>query len=145
MDDLHKLLRRNKIVKCEICGHKMMFQGGGKYQCKNGNTMYDDFGKVKSFLEENGPTPAIVIEQATGVKRDIIENYLKIGRVEIPEGSKYYIHCERCGCSLKYGTICPVCAGKEDINFFDASVGQRPRKEAPETRSGRMHFLGRHK
>lgn len=145
MDDLQKLLRRNKIVKCEECGEKMLFQGGGAYKCKNGHVAYDEYGKVKSFLEENGPAPSIVIERATGVKRDTIENYLKIGRVEIPEGSQYYIHCERCGCQLRYGTVCPVCASREDINYFDASVGQRPRKEAPETRAGRMHFLNRHK
>ena len=36
--------------------------------------------------------------------------YLKEGRLEIPEGSSYYLKCERCGISINSGRFCQPCA-----------------------------------
>lgn len=142
MDDLHleRLIRsKSKIGPCEICGERMLFVGGGKYQCKNKHIAYDEFGVVKNYLEEHGATPSVVIEQATGISRQQIQSFLENGRIEIPEGSQYYLKCKLCNAPLRFGQICTCCASKENIDYFSAEVGERPKK------TGKMHFLNRNK
>lgn len=143
-NDLEKLIIGNKPVECELCGGKMFYLGGGKYKCKScGYETLDDFGKVKEFLEANGPSPAMAVSRATGVRSDVIEIFLKKGRVEIPEGSKYFLNCERCGCSIRYGRYCPECV-KElagDIQaVFSEDVGEKPKFEVNPDMRGKMHF-----
>ncbi len=142
--DLEKLIISNKPVVCELCKGKMYYVHGGLYRCdKCGHEVLDDFGKVKTFIELNGPSPALTISAATGVATEIIELFLKQGRVEIPDGSKYYIKCERCGCSIRFGRFCPECVqelagGIKSV--FCAEMGERPKRE---DMSGKMHFLNR--
>ena len=93
---LEKLIVDNKPVQCTKCNGKMKYLQGGMYQCMEcGYESLDDFGKVKQFLNENGPTSALIISKATGVNAEIVEMFLKQGRLEIPENSKYYIKCEK--------------------------------------------------
>lgn len=144
-NDLEKLIIGNKPVKCDKCNGKMFYIGSGAYECARcGYKILDDFGKVKQFLEENGPSPILVIAQVTGVKPEIIEMFLKKGRVEIPEGSKYYLQCERCGCSIKYGRYCPECvrelAGGIQ-KMFNEEMGEKPKFEVNPDMRGKMYFL----
>ena len=139
MDNMDKLvenyLLKSKLVSCEVCGSSLYYIGIGQYQCKKCNEVFlDDYGKVRAFLEENGPCSAIVISKATGVDKDFIDILLHRGKLEIPENSKYFIKCERCGGSLRYGRICPSCAKvlasqMQQIKLED--VG-----EAPKSRNG---------
>lgn len=144
MNDLERMLIINKPITCE-CGGKYFHFGGGKYKCQNCNEItYDDFGKVKKFLDENGPMPILAISSATGVSSEIIEFLLKDGRVEIIEGSKYYLQCSKCGCSIRSGRFCVDCArelseGVQKIFFNE--VGEKPKYEVKQ--KGRMHFLNR--
>lgn len=141
-NELERLIIGNKPVECEVCKGKMFYVHSGMYSCSScGHTVLDDFGKVKKYLEENGPTPALGVSYATGVPIEIIEEFLKQGRVEIPDGSKYYIKCEKCGCSIRYGRFCPSCVreiagGIKSV--FCAEMGERPKRE---DMSGKMHFL----
>ncbi|MBQ9118800.1 MAG: hypothetical protein IJY09_01945 [Lachnospiraceae bacterium] len=145
MKDLEKLLIDNKPIRCEQCGGKLFHIGSGKYQCeKCEHTVSDDFGKVKEFLETHGPAPAIVVVQETGVREEIIEMFLKKGRLEIVEGSKYYLKCEKCGCSIRSGRFCLECARElaEGVKrVFYAEVGDKPKQDA--TLKGKMHFIKR--
>jgi len=139
-----KLIVDNKPVQCTVCKGKMFYVDSGRYECRAcGHEELDDFGKVKQFLEENGPTPVLQIAYATGVTAEIIELFLKKGRLEIPEGSKYYLHCERCGCSIRYGRYCPSCV-QELVggikNLFCEEMGEKPKSGEM---SGKMHFLNR--
>jgi len=140
---LEKLLLESKPLTCELCEEKIYYLDGGRYACRScGHIMLDDFGKVKQFIEKNGPSPSAVIAYGTGVRQDIINVFLKKGRVEIPEGSRYYIKCEKCGCSIRYGRYCPECVREtaRGINAaFNEYVGERPKYEIKQ--SGRMHFL----
>lgn len=143
--DLEELIVANKPVVCEKCNGKMFYVHGGLYRCeKCGHEILDDFGKVKQFLESNGPTSVFAISQATGVDMEIIEIFLRQGRVEIPEGSKYYISCEKCGCSIRYGRFCPECvrelAGGIKSAFL-ADMGERPKHD--NSMHGKVHFLNR--
>ena len=39
--------------QCPECGGKYVFQGAGRYVCENcGHETYDDFGKIKAFIDE---------------------------------------------------------------------------------------------
>lgn len=129
-----KYILENKPVECSKCGASLLYKGSGKYICNScGNVEYDDFGKVKKFIDENGVSTMGVISEATGVSLEKLNLMLRDGKVEIPEGSKYYIKCESCGCSIRYGHFCPDCVRKtaNDLNkaFYVAGMGEKPRNE----------------
>ena len=140
---LEKAIINNRPVHCDKCDGKMFYVSGGKYECRAcGHHAYDDFGKVKHYLGEHGPSPAAVISAATGVKTEIINHFLKKGRLEIPEGSKYFLKCERCGCAIRYGRFCPECMRELTGGLhaaFHEDVGERPKK-TPKL-SGQYHFI----
>lgn len=138
---------KSKPIECEACKGRMRYLGGGLYKCQECSyEELDDYGKVKKFLQKHGPTPALVVSEATGVKREIIEYFLKKGRVEIPEGSKYYLKCEKCGCALRYGRYCPGCIRETANNIrevFNEDVGEIPKYELNPDLRGKIHFLDR--
>lgn len=134
-----------KPVVCSACGGSLTYKSHGAYVCNTcGNIEYDDFGKVRAYIDANGPTPAAVISSATGVSIQKINNYLREGRVEIPEGSNIYIKCENCGQDIRFGRYCPECAAKLSKNLSGAfEAGEVPKKSS--VPSGRMRFVGRDK
>ncbi|MBO5354140.1 MAG: hypothetical protein J6J42_09755 [Lachnospiraceae bacterium] len=141
---LENVFLANRPVACKICNGKLFYIGSGKYKCASCETeVYDDFGKVKEFLELNGPSPALLIAEKTGVSLDIIDLFLRKGRLEIIENSKYYITCEKCGCAIRYGRFCPHCA-RELLGgiqaLFHEDTGECP-KSSPKLKEGKMHFL----
>ena len=99
-----KEVKFEKAKICPFCGNNMKYVYGEMYECPGcGRKEPTDFGKVRDFLDTNGPQPAIVIADATGVSLDVIDGFLKQGRVEIPDGSDVYIKCQRCGTDIRYG------------------------------------------
>ena len=131
MNDVEKFLMERRPIFCKKCCGKLFYKTGGIYLCEDcGAEEYDDFGKIKLYLEENGPSPATDISEATDVPLEIVTLFLKYGRLEIIENSKYYIKCERCGCALRYGRFCYSCtreiAGKLIGNVFEV-VGEKPK------------------
>lgn len=140
---VEKLLIANKFVHCEVCGDKLYYLDSGRYECRScGTIVMDDFGKVKAYLDECGSAPAAVISQVTGVKPEVIEYFLKKGRVEIAEGSKYYLKCKRCGCSIRYGSMCEECGSKLAGNMramFNEDVGERPKRDVNPDLKGKVH------
>lgn len=145
--ELEKFVQQKQMEKCEFCHNKMKYEGAGRYRCSYcGMEALDDFGKLRKFLEENGPTPGGVIAQATGISIDKIDDFLRKGRVEIPNGEKFYLSCEKCGCDIRYGRYCPQCATRELKNNFHTSyqdVGEKPRHSYNADMSGKMHFVNR--
>ena len=145
--ELEKLIEQKKVEKCELCHNRMQYVGGGKYRCNYcGMETLDDFGKIKQFLDQNGPTPQAIIAQQTGISLDKIDSYLRKGMVEIQDGSKFYLSCEKCGCEIRYGRFCPECAKSEVVNNLRGSyqdVGERPRQNYNPEMSGKMHFINR--
>ena len=143
MNDVEKMLLLNKPTTCQ-CGRKLFYVGSGKYKCeKCDEIVLDDFGKVKQCLEENGVMPVAAISQYTGVSMEVIEFLLKDGRVEIAESSKYFLSCQKCGCSIRSGRFCIDCAkelahGIENICYNE--VGERPKHADAHAK---MHFLNR--
>lgn len=129
--------------KCPDCGTPMKYIYGEMFECPSCHKKaLSDFGLVREYLDKNGPQPAIVISDATGVKVEVIDKFLRQGRVEIPDGSDVYIKCQSCGTDIRYGRYCPECMAKMTKTLgkelLVSDMGERPtRKEM----SGKMHIL----
>lgn len=131
---------------CPDCGTKMKYIYGEMFECPTcGKKQLSDFGLVREYLDSHGPQPAIIISEATGVSVDVIDHFLRQGRVEIPDGSGVYIKCQSCGADIRYGRYCPECMAKMSKKLGKAllasDMGERPTKKAD--MSGKMHILSR--
>ena len=142
--EVESIVLASRPISCPSCKGKLFYIGSGKYKCERcEREIMDDFGKIKSFLEEYGPSSSVEISQHTGVRVDIIEYYLKKGRLEILENSAFYLQCEKCGCAIRYGRYCPQCAksllgGVQSV--FHEDVGECPKNPVPNS-NGRMRYF----
>jgi len=141
---LENVFLANRPISCKKCNGKLFYMGSGKYRCHPcEEEYYDDFGKVKEFLEEQGAAPAVIIAEHTGVRMELIDLFLRTGKLEIIEGSKFYLSCEKCGCAIRYGRYCPHCS-KEIFGgimaLFHEDVGECPKKN-PKKNGAKMHFF----
>lgn len=81
--DLHIPLR------CSKCGGEFAYKGLGEYECKDcGNLEYDDYGKVRNFLETHVGANAADVERATGVSRQALRRMLDEERIAIKPYSR---------------------------------------------------------
>lgn len=98
---------------CRECGGVMIYKGVGEYQCEDcGFVDYDDYGKVRLYIEEHRGATAAEIEAAVGVSQRTIRQMLRESRIEVAEGSKIFLHCEICGANIRSGRYCPDCEMK---------------------------------
>lgn len=145
-ETLHEQMKWDETPKtCSVCGEPLVYKCLGEYRCEAcGNIDRDDFGKVRHFLDENGPTPALLISEKTGVALSKINQYLRQGRVEIPDGSSVYIKCEVCGKDIRFGRYCPECAVRFSKSMQGTAVtGDIPKHTAGA--GGEMRFFGKEK
>ena len=99
--------------ECSICHGGMRFVGVGEYHCeKCGSVEFDDYGKVRLYIEQHRGATAKEVEDAIGVSQRSIRYMLKEGRIEVADGSKVFLKCEACGCSIRMGRYCPVCESR---------------------------------
>lgn len=97
--------------KCKVCGGIMVFKGLGEYVCeKCGEREFDDYGKVRNYIDTHRGATAIEIEKATGVSQKSIRSLLREERIEVAKDSKIFIRCERCGTNILSGRYCEKCA-----------------------------------
>lgn len=95
---------------CKNCGGVLVFKGVGEYCCEDcGALEYDDYGKVRLYIEEHKGATAAEIEHAIGVSQRSIRHMLKEGRLEVTKDSKTFLRCEVCGKSIRSGRYCPEC------------------------------------
>lgn len=96
----------------------MVFKGVGEYHCEDcGAVDYDDYGKVRRYIEEHKGATAAQIENAIGVSQRTIRQMLKDGRLEVTADSRAFLHCEVCGKAIRYGEYCPECEMALHRNF----------------------------
>lgn len=115
---------------CKKCGGVMVFQGLGEYQCEEcGELAYDDYGKVRNYIEENKGATAAQIENAIGVSQKTIRSLLREGRLEVAEGSRTFLQCDICGKPIRSGRFCPECETKMHRKLETAEREKPRRKE----------------
>ena len=102
MDSLNLLDAYHIPRVCTECEGVMIFKGVGEYHCeKCGRVAYDDYGKVRLYLEKNPGANAVAVEAETGVSQKTIRLMLKESRLQVAEGSPAFLHCESCGKIIK--------------------------------------------
>lgn len=100
----------NRPLYCEKCGGVMVFKGVGEYRCeKCGYLDYDDYGKVRNYIEKHVGANAAQVSKATGVSQKAIRELLKESRIEITPDSTIFLRCEICGAAIRGGRYCPKC------------------------------------
>lgn len=98
---------------CDICGGVMVFMGVGEYRCeKCGDVGYDDYGKVRLYIEKHKGATASEVEMGTGVPQRTIRRLLKESRIEVADNSKMFLRCELCGKEIRSGRYCVECEVK---------------------------------
>lgn len=89
--NLQGLLREtdvNKPTKCSKCGQPLTYKGLGEYMCEAcGQHEYDDYGKIRVFLEEHPGSNVMQVEAGTGVSKNTINQLVAEGKFQIARGS----------------------------------------------------------
>ncbi|MCR5303553.1 MAG: hypothetical protein K6E33_03245 [Lachnospiraceae bacterium] len=132
--DLLHLEQYDVPKSCEKCGGVMVFQGVGEYKCEDcGATAYDDYGKVRNYLETHRGATMTDISNNAGVSRQKVIRMLKEGRFEVAEGSKSFLKCEICGDPIRAGRFCAKCERELHERIED---NERKRHQAIRNMSG---------
>ena len=140
-----KMIRRSSKT-CPVCRSKMEYISLGEYRCTRCRRVErDDYGKVRAYIDEHGPSGAVEIEKATGVPRETVDALLRKGKLEIVNGPAGYLRCEICGEEIRYGRICSKCArtdGAKMRGYYVEDVGDSPYGTKD---PGEMRFLKKRK
>lgn len=105
----------HRPVHCSDCGGVMVFQGVGEYKCEDcGKVEFDDYGKVRAFVEKHKGATMVDVERETGVKQKSIWKMLREERLEVTADSKTFLKCEVCGATIRSGRFCEKC--KVNVN-----------------------------
>ena len=109
-DNILEQIEKNIPTECPECRERLYFKGSGKYICSRCHkTYYDDFGRIKNYLEEHGSAPVIEIAENTGVSIEVIDTLFEEGRLEMPKELREAARCERCGALYSNGRYCEDC------------------------------------
>ncbi|MBQ7582010.1 MAG: flagellar protein [Lachnospiraceae bacterium] len=135
-------------VTCEECGGRMIFKGVGEYACEQcGALAYDDYGKVRNYIEQHPGAMQSEVSAATGVSKAKIRQLLIEERIEVTPDSPIFLHCAICGADIRSGMYCPACAQKvkQDELHVAKVVREKQRKmgyasEANRDAKGRRRF-----
>lgn len=105
----------NKPVKCEKCDcENIKYNGIGEYECEECKfVMYDDYGKVRNYIEEHPGATATDVSLAVGVSKEKIRRLLREDKIQIAPGSATFLYCEKCGAGIRSGRFCFKCLEEE--------------------------------
>ena len=116
MPDENDLVKYNTHIPrtCEKCGKSdPEYQGVGEYKCRDcGFIMYDDYGRVRNYLEAHRGATQSQVANATGVSMEVIRQLLREERIEIVSTSNVFMECEMCKTPIRSGRYCMACAKK---------------------------------
>ena len=127
---------------CPRCKGKMEYIAVGEYRCKTCRMVTrDDYGKVRAYIDAHGRATSLEIEEATGVPKEVVDTFLRQGKLEITSGPSGYLRCELCGADIRFGRICSKCArtdGAKMKGYYVEDVGEAPYAARD---SGEMRFV----
>lgn len=110
MDNLEKINEYNIPYRCKKCSGIMVFKGVGEYHCEDcGAVDFDDYGKVRSYIEKHPGATAFEVECTTGVSQRTIRKLLRDKRIQVAVGTRSFLHCELCGKEIRCGQFCDEC------------------------------------
>ena len=113
----------NRPSICEKCGGTVKYEGVGEYACiQCGFIMYDDYGKVRNYLETHKGATQYQVSEATGVSTAAIRHMLKDDRIEVSANSAIFLTCEACGKSIRSGRFCDSCQARRANSMQKASA-----------------------
>ncbi len=125
---------------CENCGGVMIFQGVGEYKCEDcSDIAYDDYGKVRLYIEQHQGSTAAQIEEAIGVKQKTIRQMLRDAKIQVSADSRSFINCEMCRKPIRFGRFCTECEKK-----YHKEIENQIRIENHEKRMKKQHGFGVH-
>lgn len=100
-------------AQCCVCGGSLVYKGVGEYQCSECHSVeYDDYGKVRLYIEAHNGATSAEISDATGVSQAKIRQMLRDERLEVTPDSVAFLHCEICGIDIRSGKYCASCESK---------------------------------
>lgn len=100
----------NRPTYCTKCEGVLVYKGLGEYECENcGESDFDDYGKVRNYLDEHRGANIAEISDATGVSHKSIRDMIKEKRFEIIDNRGGYLRCEICGANINSGRLCSKC------------------------------------
>lgn len=133
-------------IVCTECGGMMLYKGAGVFRCeKCGHEEMNDYGKVRAYLEKNGPSNILEISAATDLPKHVISNLLKEGRLEVASKANGGGHfCKRCGMGIRMGDYCSRCQSELDgLDDRNRKKGvYNSLKDSTGDSDSRMRFLG---
>lgn len=122
----------NRPVDCPKCGGVMVFKGCGEYRCEKCKYVdYDDYGKVRNYVEQHSGVTMAQAADATGVQQKTIRTMLKESRLEVADGSSVFLKCEICGATIRSGSVCINCEAA-----YNKMVEDRARKKHEKMMAG---------
>ncbi len=142
--DIYHIPRR-----CASCGGVMIYKGVGEYHCEDCDAVaYDDYGKVRMYIEAHNGATAAMIERDTGVSQKTIRQMLREQRIEIAADSRAFLHCDICQKAIRSGKLCPECEAKvhrslegQVRNQKEKSVQGFGMQQHPQGESGSKRFV----
>ncbi len=89
MDKLERAMERmvdayNRRGVCKVCGGRLKFQGCGEYVCEScSDITYDDYGKVRSYVETHTNASVVDTAEATGVSQESIRMMIREHKIRM--------------------------------------------------------------
>lgn len=137
----------NRPIYCRKCNGIMIFKGVGEYRCEDcGNLDYDDYGKVRNYVEKHPGATSAEVSTETGVTQKSIRIMLKEERLEIAANSSVFLSCEICGEKIFSGRFCKKCEASYHRNIEEKARSDRNSAlsghstERPKGEEGAMRF-----
>lgn len=129
---------------CMRCGMMFQYSNTGHVICPRCREEdMRDFDRVRDYVYEHKGATIMEVADELNIRPTIIEGFLRAGRLEIPNDSAVFLHCERCRKEIRSGRFCPDCAAqltmemKRALDFDESQIGEVP------DRKGKMRFMDR--
>lgn len=136
LDELFSDSGYKQLISCSKCGKPLKYLGIGEYQCEEcGFIEYDDYGKVRCYLEKFPGANVVQVERATGVPQKEIRRMVKDEKFEVKQGSLSFLRCEYCGKPIRSGRFCEACKSSGNTKPVspiskESKIGMSPKGES---------------
>jgi len=132
---------KKRTAVCARCGKLFDYMGFGFRYCPICKVFdEEEFSLVREYVYEHGTATMLEVEQQTGVSNRRIMQYLREGRLEIPESSPIFIRCDGCNTEIRSGRFCKACGSKLSKELTGVLTNEYEIGEEPKDRKGKMRF-----